>query len=550
MSIEDVDFMIQNCDKDSLVLFIDSAQRDKRFYPNPEEYVVNFDQPIRNVFGIDILDATIPCSLWNINDANNMFAFSQVFPSMGSSRDDFRVWFDEIQYNGTFSMLFDGNFNTEIFICTNRDNYTTLKNKVPAVPSSYNAVFERVVIMPTDQLDSFSYSATAVQQPGYHSITRSINPEVDKLNQNIHVFKFDTVMYRISIHDTYLPIIKSNEFFITDDVHLVYYNCFHVSDTSLPVVMQEDEDGTHLFDMYICNTCFWMEKGNYDTKSLQEYINPTLEAIAKNRNNYIITNGVYPRAIQQNVFGDITKQSLMAWTYDSVECPLVFDMKKSTCFEVFGFSRYASDNDAHLYQRLPHRSNSSLFMSIIPFSSSGSTSEMIVPPGIINLSSIRYILLKIPEIEQHINASYSSTKNFPGISLFKLSAGNNEIMSLRFDFVSILKKPFHPIGKMSRMHLRFETSTGTLYDFKGIDHTLIVSFNYYSPKNINRVPRSMLNPNYNPNVLEYILEDRDINDDEDYSKFDNPTIIKQMMLEQKKYGYSSDEEDSDHESDG
>jgi hypothetical protein len=79
-------------------------------------------------------------------------------------------------------------------------------------------------------------------------------------------------------------------------------------------------------------------------------------------------------------------------------------------------------------------------------------------------------------------------------------------MNLRFDFVNITRKPFHPIGKLAKLTLAFETKTGELYDFKGVDHVLLLSIRYYAPKHVTRLPISRLNPYYTPNILEYQLK--------------------------------------------
>jgi len=73
MAIDDVQYLVENSVEDSVQLFIDSSNRNYEFYPEPNEYVVHFDEPIKNVFGINILDAAIPSSMFNIEHFNNQF---------------------------------------------------------------------------------------------------------------------------------------------------------------------------------------------------------------------------------------------------------------------------------------------------------------------------------------------------------------------------------------------------------------------------------------------------------------------------------------------
>lgn len=134
--------------------------------------------------------------------------------------------------------------------------------------------------------------------------------------------------------------------------------------------------------------------------------------------------------------------------------------------------------------------------------------QLIVTPGLINLETARYVIMRCPEIESHLLGNYSLMRHTPGIGLFKM-IDSNTISNLRFDFVSIIRKPFHPIGKLSRLTLRFENNDGTLYNFKAVNHVILLSVKYYSPKPVVMSTSSILNRNYNPDVLQYIVNKND-----------------------------------------
>jgi len=125
--------------------------------------------------------------------------------------------------------------------------------------------------------------------------------------------------------------------------------------------------------------------------------------------------------------------------------------------------------------------------------------------------------------------------------MFKLSSGN-DITHLRFDFVNFVKKPFHPIGKLGRLTFRFEMPNGLLYDFKGIDHNMLMTVKYYVPKgNATASTPALLNPNYRPDYLSYMIEHmRPIKElsDEDEEEYEPDALIR----EQNKYDYSSGED--------
>ena len=76
MSIEDVDYMKQNSIKENYTFIVDSKFRNQEEYPNPNNYVVNFDIPFKNVFGIEILDVSVPKTMYNIdNNTNKLYIY-------------------------------------------------------------------------------------------------------------------------------------------------------------------------------------------------------------------------------------------------------------------------------------------------------------------------------------------------------------------------------------------------------------------------------------------------------------------------------------------
>ena len=213
--------------------------------------------------------------------------------------------------------------------------------------------------------------------------------------------------------------------------------------------------------------------------------------------NVKLSIGYYDTVLQ----GASSITSLLKWTYmsnDPTRQQIILDMKKSTMNCLLGFSSIAEANMSG-YSRILYKNNMQLFGSVIR---SDMTAQQIVAPGIINLESARFILLRCPEIENQMLGSYGNFKYSPGISLFKMT-DTSSMQQLRFDFVNIVRRPFHPIGKLPKITLRFENQDGSLYDFKGVDHQILMSIKYYSPKNVTRVPYSSLNPHYNPNLLDY-----------------------------------------------
>ena len=71
MSIEDINHLKLNSIKQSYTFLIDSNERDRNVYPNPNNYTIEFSTPFKNVIGMEIIDASIPRTMYNIDVENN-----------------------------------------------------------------------------------------------------------------------------------------------------------------------------------------------------------------------------------------------------------------------------------------------------------------------------------------------------------------------------------------------------------------------------------------------------------------------------------------------
>ena len=129
----------------------------------------------------------------------------------------------------------------------------------------------------------------------------------------------------------------------------------------------------------------------------------------------------------------------------------------------------------------------------------------------------KYVILRCPEIEDHLYSSLSYSKHNLGIAKFRVnSLGYND------GALIITKMPvreFHPIGKLNNIHLIFQTNNGMSYDFKGINHNIVFAIYYYEPT-ISKIENfnSILNPNYKPNYNDYLYTTEEQDDDDDEEK--------------------------------
>ena len=200
--------------------------------------------------------------------------------------------------------------------------------------------------------------------------------------------------------------------------------------------------------------------------------------------------------------------------------PLLIDMKRSTITENLGFDLYPTLNNEDKYISKPYTNTDSALAKM--FYSRFNTSHdietrinkyIITSPGIVYFIGNKYIIMRCPEIEEHLYRSLSYSKYTLGLAKFRVdSVGiNNEKLTI----TKLPVREFHPIGKLSRMTLRFETKNGILYDFKGINHNIIFAIFYYEPIQKNIPSISILNPEYKMNYLDYLYKQEEIEGESD-----------------------------------
>lgn len=115
MSIEDIDFLKKNSIKETHLFLVDSKKRDFLTFPDPNNYIINFNTPFRNVIGIEVIDASIPRTMYSIDKYNNTIKYY-----IGSSQDGISLYgLNPLNTNfGIFKTLVipPGNYTIQTFI--------------------------------------------------------------------------------------------------------------------------------------------------------------------------------------------------------------------------------------------------------------------------------------------------------------------------------------------------------------------------------------------------------------------------------------------------
>jgi len=131
--------------------------------------------------------------------------------------------------------------------------------------------------------------------------------------------------------------------------------------------------------------------------------------------------------------------------------------------------------------------------------------QELISPHLVDLTGVRYVMVRCPEIETYMYRERAYEPYYAGLGMVKL--GVNGIRDQRYDFVSFPRRSLTiPLGKLSSLSFRLEKPDGTIYNSRGIDHTLVLVMRYYTSIQPDDPIPSALNPHYLPNPIDYYNE--------------------------------------------
>lgn len=255
----------------------------------------------------------------------------------------------------------------------------------------------------------------------------------------------------------------------------------------------------------------YIQYGNYNVTSLMAQMSGTLKAVAS-MGLSLMDAKFGDFSVISPSSGTVELQGIYAFVNSSTAFVMDMDPLSSSAGFVMGFETlpipspggYGYTCVTSMPQAFASVVSTSVPLTILSTAALVTPVNVVVAPGIANLLGVRYITLRCPEIEQHLYSGMTYGSHSTGLGVFKLPSGN-EVSNLRFDFVSLVRKPFHPIGRLSRLTFRFERLEGVLYDFKGVNTQLLLAVKFLSPGKRIPLKRSVLNPDYDPDFLRYTM---------------------------------------------
>jgi len=506
--IEDVDYLKQNSETDNIAIFADSSLRDQTLWPTPSEYAIEFTQPFRNVIGFDILDAAMPTTMYNIDVYNNVLDITIVEPSNSAVNDPVDIT-DSMSYARSFIEMFERDEEGFIVLIPETTTYTATAYQNSL--GTYVACVQRTIAGPNI------------------SVVKNIPPTKDW--GNYYYWCNNNLFFRcLNDDEDIIDILKDNNIFCKYNTLTSVWDIVYYTFQNIEVAEYDRITGSRaLYISIFKNYRKGIELGNYDIPDLRTELNAVYNPIK-----------VF---FESTTLVEIKQGLLRLKSYNYI----LVNARKRNLARNLGFDLFPSPNDSDKYNQMKIGDNAKIFAS---YKDPTDNIFVILAPGVVNLMGERFIILRCKEIEDHLYGSFSYSKFIPGIAMFKLGAVN-DISNLRFDYVSLVRKPAHPIGKLTKMTLRFETVDGKLYDFKGVNNQMLMMIKFYVPTQKNVFEKSILNPNYDSNFIDYMIQHKsieyhEISDEEEEFDDNADFAMYKKKLEEFDYSSSDDEENEEY----
>lgn len=554
MTIEDVDFLKQNSIKQSYIFLVDSADRDRVVNPTPSDYTVQFTTPFHNVVGMEVLDASIPRTMYNVDYINNTISFYiyAAGTGPGASPPTFvQATLDPGEYtiqtlvpalNDILKMRLGGDPEApEAAIrCEAVSNPPDIKNTLqfwcpypfmfdmsPGASTLAETLGFDLLTQPTAEAaaadEDRRYSTPfAAERSVFHSVDLPFSVGSNLVSERIEFEGPRGVLRSLPIG---VVDFVAQRFTVESDGWLTQvFAALTVADNGLGGILSGGGSGgvgaalgaawevrmgtaeaphgnvgpiatgtiaLSFTDGTLSDSnkvAAWVETGNYYWLILKP-----LGAGAEGEGGIkVFYNDILPAADEGTgtttlLYGTGAGGGALPNTWSSVDADGIY-YKMS--------ARIVVKDDFH----------------------------RIISPGIFSLVGPRYVVLRCPEIEENAFRSLAYTRH--NLGLAKIRLGVVGYSENRLDYARVPQREFHPIGKLAKITLRFVLPGGTeLYDFKGVNHTITFAIHYYEPVQKQTFAKSIINPNYTGNILDYMYKQEEQESDstdqeEDFNRDD------------------------------
>lgn len=514
MPIDDVDYLKSNSVRQSYMFLVDSADRDRGIYPTPSQYVVEFTKPFQQVVGFEVVHASVPRTMYNIDVINNRIAF-YIHDAAISDFTTIEPMIATIPAGEYSIQTLIVALNKLMFMHVNRD-----------VTAPYVSITAESTTNPPDIESKIRFRCP---YPFLIDMNKSTCAETLGFDEYTQLSERNTPITERRYEN---PIPNLNQrFYHSVDIppSLILGAERTVFEGPRGVIRKASMSGTNIVAQR-----FRLDARGY-LKQVYAALytsNVTTNSIGMWDIRYSRPDGTSPDFNRPAIVTETIAVSFTDGTLSDGQPP----PSNTECLEadVYYWIVFYSDNDSdgiEIFYNDVITSETTMLLS----SNNGATwstvdnngvffnlavkiivadeYHVLTAPGMYSLIGPKYLVMRCQEIEEHSFRSLAFSKHHLGIGMIKL--GVVGYSDNRMDFNKVPLREFHPIGKLTRLTLRFELPSGELYDFKGVNHNITFAIHYLEPMAKLEFQTSILNPNYNGNFIDYMYHQEDQEEESD-----------------------------------
>lgn len=509
-TMDDVQYLLESAKEESYLFVVDSRMRDTAVHPTPSEYEISFSSPFRNVFGMDILDATIARTEYIVESNTNVLEYALGQPA---SLAEWNAGAWALGRKRTVAMD-PGDYNLPQFVeslnaklqavaaaagepalkCAPTTNPSEISNKIAFTCSSpftllmANSTLRHTLgfgdpVTSTTAADYAAVPGWSVNRTGgasdaFLSKATANLPDVDPASATLGPVPAASMT---KLEPVYAGRVLRQHFesAATGPASQVLTYAVGVSADVPPALTVRVRRASD--DAIMASGTLQVDA--YDPNDV--YV-PNASALTDGGHGVLVAGQAY--YVEYTATGGSATDYVGVY-YNEDNLPV----SGQRYVELDGVAVHPGEN---------------LCCDVV----TSSWGHAAWCPGVVNLSGPRYVNIRCPEIESHMFRDRVNEACHAGLGMVKLRGYG--FREQRYDFVSFPPRRFHPLGKLSKLTFRLERPDGSLYDSHGVDHTLLLVLRYYSlpaaAKSADGAAarQTPLAPQYTPDLRQYMIQTR------------------------------------------
>lgn len=562
--MEDVQHMIAHASEQSFMFILDSRTRNQYAYPSASEYYIPFPQPFKNVFSVDLVDATIPRTEYSVDEHSNTLSYA---PGTYTTYEHAQQ--DQAIVNAAIP---PGDYNTATliqYLNTALKNTALQQGHAPlvAVPSSNPVdITNKLIFTRSEPFTLFMNVSTMRHVLGFGAPASQLNNDVNwdrtlryTTDTNVSNDVFKSVESVLATAQAFVgPVpIQTTDYRLAVGTGLRQRFVSRSSGILTSVVVRGSAGGTETLTGRIVDMTFdppaLVQTFSVVTSSTSAEwtatLAPTSQTFAVSQATAGDVDGTpvvtlttsQPHGLDPNelitISGATTTSLNNQWVLLSasgstlviaadIPVPIIgrgivyaskeileqreYAIEFDSAASVFIYKALAFSDETRAIERfagITGWTTESLQDSLCLEMTVTSVGHKVDAPGQCNLTGEPYVCIRSPNIEQHMHRDLAVAFNTmsPGLGMVRLGGNAGGYRQERLNFLSYDSRKFHPIGKLHGIHIRLETPSRRLYNTHGIDHTMLVSVKMYGPGVQTVIPKTLY-PDYEPDTRKSLVK--------------------------------------------